>query len=158
MTWIKNKKPFSLVISLLVTAFVTACVKNNSANQPPAIEKDLELDDEILSSDEILGHDAIRIDETLTNNTSTMTKRFRLSTDKILQLGIKRGRVVNDECSGNGQFEYRFRLYDEDRNQIEFGVNQKTKPLIPGDYQLVVSMVNGALCKQINMRFSLNTV
>lgn len=155
MTWIKNKSTFSLILSLTVTAFVTACVKNDSKDTPPPVQKNLQLEASSLSSDEVNGNREVQINETLNGAVSSMVKKYSFTTTEIMNFGVIRGRHNNRDCTANGTFEHKYFIVDEEGHKSELDSSPIRKNFLPGKYNLQVEIENGSLCQNIRLEFRL---
>ena len=152
-----NKRPFSFIFAIFVTAFVTACVKNGAKDQPAPIIKNQTLETETLSESEINGDKFIRINESSDQPIQEITKDFKFSIDKIYDIGITDRSNQNDECRTKTRLNYEFFIINEDNGNEELLDNNRLKPTrLAGDYRLRVRMTNEGFCKKISMSFKLD--
>ena len=152
----KQYKPISsLFCAVLVTSFVTACVKNSSKDTPPTQVKELNIEDSILSDSQLNGEEIIEVKHSGENPVLNLSQTFFFNLTEISEFQIQRGLINNKDCQAQDPFIYSFTLIDEKGDAILMRRLSNSRMLVPGQYKIKVNIENGSLCRDVSMKFSL---
>jgi len=153
----RNKAISTLIYGILLTSFVTACVKNGSKNEKPGevALKTLELTE--VSQAQLNGTENIMLTEESEIAAASLIQNYVFTTSEIRTFRVRQGEIANSLCSASGPFEYSFSLKGPDG--IERPIHSRRNPelLVPGEYRLKVELENGSLCNNISMEIVIDS-
>ena len=152
----QNKPVLSLFCALLVTSFVTACVKNSSKDAPPAQIKELNIEDSILNEAQMSGNESVEVQHSGENPVFNLSQTFFFNISEISEFQIQRGLIDNKDCQAQDPFIYSFTLIDEHGDSTLLRRLSNSRMLVPGQYQIRVNIENGSLCRKVSMNFNLD--
>lgn len=154
MLALKIKGVLGLAVVAIVTMNVTACVKNNSKNQPQIIEeKDLgafQMDD--INSD---GTTPVEFSDESGTPIIKLRRDYQFTISEISLFRVIAGDHNNSACDKNGAFIYNFYFIGENGEEKLFNPGRDREQLFPGTYTLRLVLENGAHCKNVSMKFEL---
>ncbi|MEM7645730.1 MAG: hypothetical protein AAF203_02360, partial [Pseudomonadota bacterium] len=140
---------------VVMTAIVTACVRNGSKDVP-ANEPEVTLSEKTsLSDSQLSGEETIRIQYDNELPAFLLKKEYSLVVSEVSRLQITRGPVDNTLCSAEGPFIFSFKLVDREGEEQLLNANSKPYTITPGEYVFRVELENGSLCKNIDFSFEL---
>lgn len=149
----KNKRVSPLLYGLVLTSFVTACVKNASKNEAPKVVPLKSLSIVQLAPLPETGQNTTQV--TITDQASTpanqVVQDYVFESKNIQELSVQRGTINNEDCETQELTLPRFSLIDSDNNEKMLRNNRKPEILTPGHYRLRVAFDNTGLCKNINI-------
>ncbi len=156
MRWNQFKPLSGFVVGLLLTTFVTACVKNAGKNDKSEVQFK-ELQSQELTLAQVEGNAEIVVEDVSEVPAAEITQVFRFNITDIREMRFRQGELKNDECRADGSFLPSFTLTGPDG--VEKPVRGRRNPelLVPGSYLLQVKAENGSLCKKISMKIHLDS-
>lgn len=142
---------WSAVSALVLTSFVTACVKNGSKDNPIHKETITETQVTKISSKQIDGTESLTFTQNSEVAARHITKTYSFTIEEAMSLFVQRGEINNERCSGDEEFLQQFTLSGNNIAPVMIPKQKPTPLLQPGTYTLTVEMTNQALCKSISM-------
>jgi hypothetical protein len=152
MLELKTKGYRALTLGLIVTAFVTACVKNNSdEGGVRTVTPRISLQSFELTNEQTHGDFMGLLASEGPQPVLEIEKIFNFHLTDIRSFQVRAGAINNTGCSSSGTFSYSFHFTERDGG--ERILNQQSEPLIltPGSYKLRVVATNGAHCSNVSM-------
>ena len=152
-----NRSLYAIVSMLLVTSFVTACVKNESKDESPKQIALKQMDITTLSDDNLDGSKLVILQEQSSVAAHKITKDYIFKIDDIRELRVAQAEIINKDCSAQESFIYSFYLVGENNYEKPLNTIHKKELLTPGSHRLRVKIENGSLCKMVSMKFKIKT-
>lgn len=157
MLWNQIKANRKVITGLLLTTFVTACVKNGSKDTNPGVVQLKTLETTELTTDQLEGASSIQLLDDSDKATINIVKEYSFMETGIREFQISQGDIKNSNCIDKGPFVYSFKLIDQ--NGVSKDIHSKRNPemLTPGPYKVRVEIENGSLCSNISMELKIRS-
>ncbi len=158
MRWNHNRTHLGVLSLIIMTTFVTACVKNASKDENPREVAFKELQSQQLSQAQVDGSDIIEIRESSSQAAAELTQIFQFTVEDFRELTVRQeGDIINSECRAESPFIYSMSLTGPDGIEKPIQARRNPELLVPGQYVLQVKMENGALCQNISMNLKVQS-